>query len=363
MSVERDASPMATNTTPFGSREGLREFLAAHGRQQPAEYAADGPQSASRVLSRAARRQKLAVTNVAGSHHVMTNGEHVIGGFDGHLTSLASDQADRASRSLPIVREYLQRAGLPTPAGRSFAPEDSQAGAAWFAALETPVVVKPGYSEAGAGITRDVHDLHTFSAAWDAAVERHSEAVGTDPSVVVEQQHPGFDLRMFIIGEETVAALARVPLFCIGDGRRTVRDLAIEAARRRDEHPQLGQHSYDVLDQAHHAGLTLDDCSEEGRPYLLGEEVVAHAGGVTVDVTALVCDALSALAIDALWAMPGCRAAGVDLLVKDLESAQDAVVLDVDARAGFTQHHFPWIGGRRGVADAIVRQMVATSKS
>lgn len=344
------------------AHEALRTFLAEHGGGAPVDYSETRVQSAAKLFTRAARRRKLGVSKVHRNHHVITAGGRVVGGFAGPLTSLASDEADRAALSIPRVHDLLTRAGLPIPQGRSFAPEDVEAGAAWFSELGAEAVVKPAFSQDGAGITRDVRDDETFRTAWENAVARRGAVVGADPAVVVERQHSGLDLRVFVVGEEVVSVIARVPLFCLGDGRRTVRELVSEAATRRESHPRLGAYAHDALAHAERSGVPLDELSEDGRPYLLGEDVAAPAGGVTVDVTGLLGEELRSLAVDAAWAVPGCKAAGVDLLVQGLESVDGAVILDVDARAGIAAHQYPWIGRRRAVADAIVQQMAATTR-
>ncbi|GAA3287793.1 hypothetical protein [Nesterenkonia halobia] len=359
----RPSGPAPGSTTsPTDAFEVLRTFLAEHGGGTPVDYSETRVQSAATLLTRAARRRKLGVSKVYRNHQIITGGGRVVGGFAGHLTSLASDEADRAALSIPRVRGLLTRAGIPIPEGSWFAPEDVEAGAAWFSELGAEAVVKPAFSQDGAGVTRHVRDGETFRAAWENAVSRRGEAVGADSAVVVERHHSGLDLRVFVVGEELVAAMARVPLFCLGDGRRTVRELASEAAARREAHPRLGTHAHDALAHAEASGIPLDEISEDGRPYLLGEDVAAPAGGVTVDVTGALGEELQTLAVDAAWAVPGCKAAGVDLLVQGLESVGEAVVLDVDARAGIAAHQYPWIGRRRAVADAIVQQMAATTR-
>ncbi len=351
-------------TTPSADvHEPVRAFLAEHGGGTPNDYSESRGQSTTKLLTAAARRRKLGVSKVHRNHHVITGGGRVVGGFVGHLTSLASDEADRAALSIPRVRGLLDRAGIPIPEGRSFAPEERDAGAAWFSELGALTVVKPAFSQAGAGISRNVGDAAAFDAAWKAAVAHRGEVVGADPAVVVERQHSGVDLRVFVVGEELVAATARVPLYRLGDGRRTVRELVSEAAQHRDAHPRLGEHPHDALAHAQQTGLSLDEVSEHNRPYLLGQDVAAPAGGVTVDVTGVLGNALQTLAVDAVWAVPGCKAASVDILAQGIDDADDAVVLDVDTRAGISVHHFPWVGRRRHVAEAIIRQMVSVSRA
>lgn len=352
--MELPPKPSARPAQPDGS---LLKFLAEHGTGTPLDYGDARRQTGATLLAGAARRRKLGVSRVHRSHHIIIGGGRVVGGFAGQLTSLASDEADRAALSLPTARALLHRATLPVPEGRAFSPDAVDDGLSWFSALDGSVVVKPASSRAGKGITRNVRGADDFTEAWHSAVAERADVVDSDPSVVIERQHPGFDLRVFVVGEEVVAALARVPLFCIGDGHSTVRELVTDVAKRRDAHPLYKTASYDPVDYAQRNGVPLDTMSEIGQPHLLGDDVAVPSGGVAVDVTTLLAEELKTLAVDAVWAVPGCKAAGVDLLVDDVAAAEDAVVLDVDARARFVLHHYPWMGRRRTVATSIVKQM------
>lgn len=353
-------SPATSPQPPAGATDDLLDFLASHGRATAASYD-DGIQSPTRLLVGAARQQRLGVDKIQRNHHMVTRGDRVVGGFTGHLTSLASSAADQAALSIPTVRALLDRAQLPIPVGRTFSPEAESAAADWLSELDAAAVVKPACSEFGRGITRGVRNRRDLSTAWGSAVAAEKRAADADSSIVVERQHSGFDVRAFVVGEEVVAATARVPLFCIGDGESTLRAQITSAEDARRAHPHLGEHTHDALEFARDAGLPVDRVSEAGRPYLLGDSASARAGGVSVDVTDLLDDELQTLAVDAVWAIPGCRAAGVDLLVRSVESAHGGTILDVDSRANFTVHYYPWIGRRRPVAKSLIEQMVRST--
>ncbi|WP_150459966.1 hypothetical protein [Nesterenkonia ebinurensis] len=360
MTVAARSTPQILTSSGEPQRPLLR-FLAEHGQASPEAYGGEA-YSATRLLVGAVRRRKLGLKRVPPNFHIINNGAHVLGGFSDHLTSLVSDQAAGAAYSIPTVRELMDRAELPIPEGRAFFPHAKESALAWFTALGAAAVVKPAYSVAGAGITRDVRCNDGFLAAWDSAVTEGDRADRADPSVVVERQHPGFDLRIFVIGEGVVAAAARVPLFCVGDGYRTLRQLIDDAVQHREAHPQLSAYSYDALGHARATGLPLDGLSEPGHPYLLGHHPSARAGGVTVDVTELLDEGLQNLAIDAVWSLPGCTVASVDLLVQGVDTAEGALILDVDSRADFTLHYYPWMGRHRPVAKSLIQHMVASSR-
>ena len=77
-----------------------------------------------------------------------------------------------------------------------------------------------------------------------------------------------------------------------------------------------------------------------------------------MDITDQLSDDLQDLAVDGLWSIPGLNAAAVDLLVPSLDSAEDAVVLEVNPYANITEFHYPAYGESRRVADAIMEQIL-----
>ncbi|WP_218219758.1 hypothetical protein [Nesterenkonia sp. Act20] len=340
----------------------MTDFLLASGRGVPVEFGGRRADSPSALLSGAARRNKFRLIKVRNNHYVITGGRRVIGGFAVHLTSLPSDEALRASTSLPLARQYLQLDGLPVPAGASFREDELEGGLAHFRAMKSEAVVKPASSAQGTGTTTEIRSEADFRAAWINATSARRTDAQADPRLLVEEQVPGLDVRAFVVGEDVIAATARVPLFCIGDGERTLREHVEEVSGLREAHPLFGKFDYDAVSYAQASGLALDDRSERGRVYQLSHGINMRSGGVTVDVTDRLGPSVRELAVAATWAIPGCKAAGVDLLLPDLSTADGAHLLHVDVQAGFAVHHYPWIGARRQVADALIKKMHENSR-
>lgn len=105
------------------------------------------------------------------------------------------------------------------------------------------------------------------------------------------------------------------------------------------------------------------------RAYVVGQQAVSvlavveqHAEQtLTVDVTDEVSSELSALAHQALHAIPGLLAGEVAIEVPDLSSAQEALVVGIDEAATIGHHHFPALGPGRAVADAVAEQILFTA--
>lgn len=83
------------------------------------------------------------------------------------------------------------------------------------------VVIKPKSTNYGLGITifqQGVSNREDFTKAIEIAFRE-------DKEVMVEDYLVGTEYRFFVLGDETLAVLLRVPANVVGDGVKTVREL------------------------------------------------------------------------------------------------------------------------------------------
>ena len=164
---------------------------------------------------------------------------------------------------------------------------------------------------------------HARRIAADQTLTRKHLQLQNLPIPTEDQPLPdGLDVRAYVAGPQVVAAVAYVPL----------------AALEEQISPE------ETLDAEQLASLRSGPANPEG--------------GIAVDVTELLDPALTELAADALWSVPGLAAGAVDLLVQQLDTAADAVVLGLDVEASVVTHHLPALGQSRDVAGAIADQLL-----
>lgn len=327
----------------------------------PTDYGGRRADAPSALLSRAARRQRLSIQNVQGNLYVLGRGSRTVGGFEINQTSLASEPARLSASDLALSKRYLESAGIATPQGQTFSSEEDKQAWAYLESLGRAAVIKPASGQHGTGVTLGVTTHSAFEGAWEAALQGRQLLPDANEEILVEEQRSGLDLRAFVIGEHVVSALVRLPLFGIGDGRRTLGQLFEEAEEARSRHPLFGRFSPDLLSPEPTWPGNAQETSRAGEVYQFSPAVNMRSGGVTVDVTANLGSGLRDLAIESCWAVPGCRAAAVDLLAPDLQDAGGTQVLHVNTRASFAMHHYPWIGRGRSVADSLVQGMISYS--
>lgn len=280
-----------------------------------------------------------------------------MGGFSVPLTSLASTQSVCSSRSLALSRLYLELAGLPVPVGAVFDTHQIEDATRYFRNMSAPAVVKPAASTRGDAVSLGVGADQDFREAWSRATTTPQAKTSDDSRVLIEQLVEGIDVRAFVVGERVAAAIARVPLFCFGDGVHTLRERITQVLQSRDDHPLLGRLERPTLDRPSDSAFKLDEMSVAAQIYPLGSRVDASSGGLTVDVTSILTREVKELAVSALWAIPGAHAGGVDMLLPDVASTSGATVLHVDVESEFTNYHYPWIGRGRQVASELIEKM------
>jgi cyanophycin synthetase len=245
----------------------------------------NAPPPATAALLEAARRRKVPVLPLGSRGlYQLGHGVHQHRLWEGFPDTTGAI-AEGVARDQLLARNFLRSAGIPVPEGRAVADAED----AWQAACEIgpPVVVRPGRGSGSRGVGRDLKTREEVVAAHAAAREESS-------CVLVEKHAAGSDYRLFVVGEEVVAA-----------------------ARR--------------------------DCGR-GR------------GAPAVDVTDAVHPEVAARAADAARAV-GLEVAGVDVVTTDVSlppHQTGAVVVGVHPRPGMRVHLRPQAGTPRPVGEAVV---------
>ncbi|WP_460690822.1 hypothetical protein [Nesterenkonia suensis] len=319
--------------------------------------------SAGRQLASAARRKKVTRHDVQHGFRTFTLNGGVIGGLHQRTHSLVSDQAKRACRARPLATRHLELMEVPTPASRAFSVSAVTEAVDHVASLDGPVVVRPGTGESGIGVSWGVETEEDFRLAWEYARAARTSPLHRSVELVVEQHVAGMDVRTYVVGEKVVAAIARLPLFIVGDGRSTVRRLVDDAVAARSRNAYLAKHPPEVDDEAlAELGLEASAVLASGEMRDISGTSHPMGGGITVDVTAELSPAHCELAVEAMWALPGLRAAAVDLLVPSLGASEGAVVTDLSDEADLSVHRYPSHGTIRRPADAVLEQMILRAR-
>lgn len=265
--------------------------------------------------------------------------------------------AEAISRNKQLTRQLLAAAGVPVPRGMLAA----SAADAWRAAeaIGLPVVVKPLHGNHGRGVFLELGDRAAVEQAYaEAVAESHPGA-----AVVVEEQIPGIEHRLLVVGERMVACARGEHLHVTGDGRRTIAaliDAQLNNDPRRGRAETLPNKTIEpdpgVRLELARQGLGPDSVPASGRRVL-----VKRIGSHGPDVTDLVHPEMARVAVRAARTL-GLDVAGIDLVATDITvppGPQAARICEVNAGPQLLIHAQPSAGPPRPVGDEIVAELFA----
>lgn len=313
------------------------------------------------LLDDAKRRRKISAKNMNGTHVLWRSGK-VIGGIDEPYTTLVSQQARRATASRQVAKQYLRASEVPVLPGREFhVSQFNSAERFWSQIAPSAVAVKPASAGASPGTTLGITTSQEFHVAWDKAAATMAHLRPTEHRIDVEAHQEGLLLRIYVVGEHAVAAVVRIPLYVIGDGKSTVGDLLDAVLDARDFCRYLRARR-PVIDNDFLSPVCLDRNNvlpADTLRVLTQEADVETGGGLSVDVLGKLDPGLVQLAVDAVWAFPNLGAAAVDILTTSLNTSEGTYVLGVDTGADIAEFLYPAYGEPRRVGLAIYDDMIA----
>ena len=306
------------------------------------------------VLMEEARRRGIPVRRFSGETVVQLGLGRTLRRLDSATTDFTSVIATDITSHKQRTKAVLARNGLPVPRGGVADTVDRALEIADD--LGYPVLLKPLSANDGRGISGRIDGPEHLRLAWSAAAAEH-------PSVVVEPFVDGRDHRVLVVNGRVVAVAERVPAHVVGDGARTIRELAEAANRdpRRDPRDPAAPLVPLPLDDAtarylERGGRTLDSMPAAGERVQLRGTANISTGGTSVDRTDQLHRRNAALCILAAGAV-GLDVAGIDVLTPDISVPFDgngASIIEVNASPGIRMHTDPDEGTPRDAAGAIL---------
>lgn len=341
------------------SQQIIRNFIKEHLGENKLSFNKNSywNNHASFIIS-AAERRGLKSIEVAPKEFIFFDGKDPVGGISKMVTSLVSFQAVRVGASKPLSKRLFASAGIPVPKGRIFKRNADQDALEFFSQIDTQVVVKPSAGKSGNGITTGISNIKQFERGWTKAKKEST----TTSSILVEQHVSGLDIRAMVVGERVIAAATRLPAFVQGNGRDSVEELTNTEIVKRSTNAYLKRMPLNIdYDWLHKQGIRINDVPSDGSIIFLNGTANLHQGGEQVDITNIIAPELKEIAVAAAQSVPGMTVAGIDMLVKSVSTATDAVVLEANTSANINVHHLPAYGKPVDVGGAIVDELIRQS--
>lgn len=331
------------------------DFVERHLRERWLQFSEGGQALAHTEAILAAASDHGLVARRSGKNVLLFDGERCVGGLMGATPSMNSSFAQLVASSKDLTKSVLNRAGVPTPPAKQFGASDWNKALTYLASRAgRRQVVKPADGRQGLGITTGVVTPEDLRPAWGQGLEQSKSG-----RVLIEEEVPGVDVRILIIGGSAVAAATRIPPFVIGDGQRSIEELTDQLETARQSHVYLRDRAVKVdesyLERRH---VSTGDVLAVGAVQFLNGTANLSQGGVAVDLTETIPADAMALAEAAAAAIPGLNFAGVDVLMPDLADVHNATVIEVNTSPNLLVHDAPAYGRPRGAADHLVRVLV-----
>ncbi len=255
--------------------------------------------------------------------------------IEGIPESWMSLHASRQCDNKQLTKKLFNKLGIPTLDSVEFTQPDLLAKTGLFDGQKL-FVCKPTIGTNGIGVCFDIRSI-------DDVRDYYREHVRLGPSFLLEEQHPGYDLRIQVIEGEIVAACKRLPAFVTGDGIKSLEQLIAE--RRKVVRVQNPANDL-VVDSDTAAlisgqGLTLDSIIPESTAVQLKRISNMAQGGRAIDVTDELAPGFS-MWIEAITHEIRTGYFALDIMCLDHNTllAESAKALEINIRAEWMHHTF-----------------------
>lgn len=235
--------------------------------------------------------------------------------LDRSTTERDSAIGSKLAQNKVATANLLRTAGLPAPTqGVVLSEIDALKVAAQVA---FPLVVKPLDRDRGEGVTVGVMDEDALKVAFT-----HAQSLSHSKQVIIEKQVAGVCHRLFVVGQQLLYAVKRMPMSVLGDGQSSVQQLVDQAVATQMRKPPWGRSGIAPLDALALQSLSRVGMTPESIPapgvYVPLRPIESTAwGGVDEEVTHTMHPDNIAAAVQAAQLF-GLHVAGVDIISPDI---------------------------------------------
>lgn len=278
--------------------------------------------------------------------------------FKGSRSSRTTSEAIRTVENKNETLNQLRQAQVPVPKSRLFQTSKTRFEEVLAVAereYRWPVVIKPVHGSRGDGVFANITSAQELRDLYE-----HLTTDLRADWVLVEEHMQGDDYRVYVVGEEVVGAVRRVPANVVGDGSSTVRQLVKAKNSLRKQNPFLSKglirRDVEIDRMLSGQGLDYESVPAAGMFIPLRHKANASAGGDVLEATDELPDEIRMTAVAAIRAINGLPVAAVDVLWdRNAETVSGSfVVIELNARAHIGVNMYPTTGTGTAVPQSIV---------
>lgn len=271
-------------------------------------------------------------------------------------TSLDHYASILAMENKLVTKKILDEAGLKTPKGLEYSNAETAKSDFHFF-KHKPIVIKPNQTNFGIGITiiKNNTDLSVYERAIDIAFEH-------DSTVLIEEFIEGKEYRFFVLNQEVVGILHRVPANVTGDGTSSIRELV----QFKNQDPLRGKGYRTPLEKIQLAEAEaiflkaqqkdFEYIPKSGETVFLRENSNISTGGDSIDYTDDIFDSYKQIAIQAANALQ-VKITGLDMIIKDITAPptpENYAIIELNFNPAIHIHCHPYQGKNRKIYEKLL---------
>ncbi len=258
-----------------------------------------------------------------------------------------------------LAKTLMKQAGFSVVEGKKFYPDEVDNALVYAQQLKFPLVVKPNFGSHGNGVHMDLDNLCQVKEATESL----------DSAFIVEEQFEGKEHRVFVDKNGNYAVLHRDPAHIIGNGEKTIEQLAKEETEKR-MNPRTNCLCPIILDEAVNEflarnGKDLNYVPKSGEKVYLRHNSNVAVGAMCEDYTDKIHPSVIQICKEVLEVFHGLSYAGIDFLTKDVtvhQTPENYRIIEVNSVPGIHMHMHPGKGKPRNVAKYLADMIFPETK-
>nr|WP_042222930.1 acylphosphatase [Oceanobacillus manasiensis] len=261
-----------------------------------------------------------------------------------------TNEAVRIGKDKDETKRVLEKAGVAIPEGRRFTDENTTEMMEFANAIGYPVVIKPTDGSFGRGVITNITSSGELEHSLNFIKEKYNY---TD--MIVERYVPGNEYRLYVVGNQVVGAVHRIPANVQGDGLHSIKALIEQKNEERSLNPRLIscpiQINQDLVNYIGRFGYSLHTVPSHGEQIYLNDKSNISIGGDPIDVLDELSAGVKETAVKAVKAVDGLPHCAVDLII---DSSQKGVIIELNPTAQIGALLYPLKGQARDIPAEII---------
>lgn len=257
-----------------------------------------------------------------------------------------------------VTKKVLEKENIIVPQGKDyFNIEEAKSDYRKYGA---GIVIKPKSTNFGLGITifKEEFSKEDYEKALEIAFKE-------DNSILIERFIKGKEYRIFVMGDEVVGILHRVPANVKGDGERSIKELVeeknLDPLRGVGYKTPLEKIRLEDPEKLFLKGqrLTIEYIPKKDEVVYLRENSNISTGGDSLDYTDDILDAYKKIAIKASKAV-GAKICGVDMMIEDIKNPNpidNYAIIELNFNPAIHIHCYPYKGKNRNLGEKILKAL------